>query len=107
MSKNLLVKIDTNFSCRAAITRILKGASQMRLLWVVALSLVITTGLFAQQTQVSGNVTDPSGAVIPNADITIVNVETGAQRETKADNQGRYVMPQLTPGTYKLTAKAA
>lgn len=77
-----------------------------RLLRLFVLALFAITGLFAQQTQLSGTVTDPTGAVIPNASITIVNVETGAQRETTSDNQGRYTMAQLTPGTYKLTAKA-
>src|ERR1019366_9462857 len=53
-----------------------------------------------------GTVTDPTGAVIPGAVVTIVNTETGLQREDKSDSQGRYTMEQLPPGTYKLTAKA-
>jgi hypothetical protein len=77
-----------------------------KILGVLLLSLFAAAGVFAQQTSLSGTVTDPTGAVIPNATITIVNVETGQQREARADNQGRYTMPQLTPGTYKLTARA-
>ena len=60
-----------------------------KLLGVFSLYFCFATGLFAQQTQLSGTVTDPTGAVIPNATITIVNVETGAQREVTADSQGR------------------
>src|SRR5260370_11534964 len=78
-----------------------------KLLGIFPLSLFVVTGLFAQQTQLNGTVSDPTGAVIPNATITIVNVKTGAQREATADSQGRYTMAQLTPGTYKLTAKAS
>ena len=78
-----------------------------KLLVVFALSLFAAIGLFGQQTQLNGTVTDPTGAVIPNASITIANTETGAQRETASDNQGRYTMAQVTPGTYRLTAKAA
>src|SRR6266478_5036347 len=78
-----------------------------KLLGTLSLFVFIATGLFAQQTQLNGTVSDPTGAVIPSATITIVNVQTGAQREATADSQGRYTMAQLTPGTYKLTAKAA
>jgi hypothetical protein len=51
-------------------------------------------------------VTDPSGAVVPSATISIVSVDTGAERTTTSDAQGRYTIQQVTPGTYKLTAKA-
>jgi len=68
--------------------------------------MLCATGLFAQTTSITGTVSDPSGAVIPSASISIVNIETGAQRETTADAQGRYTIQQVVPGTYKLTAKA-
>ncbi len=66
---------------------------------------VLAASLFGQTTALNGTVTDPTGAVIPNAAITIVNVQTAVQRAATSDSQGRYTMPQLTPGTYKLTAK--
>lgn len=78
-----------------------------KLLWVLGFSLSIATVVFGQTTSLTGTVTDPSGAVIPSATITIVNVQTGAQRETTSDPQGRYTMSQLKPGTYRLTAKAS
>ncbi len=78
----------------------------MRTVLGVVLFLFVVAGAFAQQTSLNGTVTDPTGAVIPNASITIVNVETGAQRETKSDHQGRYTIAQVIPGNYKLTAKA-
>lgn len=68
--------------------------------------LFAAAGLFAQTTSLTGTVTDPTGAVIPSASITIVNAQTGAQREVMSDNQGRYTIQQITPGTYQLTAKA-
>jgi hypothetical protein len=74
---------------------------------LAALALLLGTGLFGQTTSLTGTVSDPSGAVIPNAVITVVNVDTGTQREDKSDTQGRYNMESLTPGTYKLTAKAS
>ncbi len=69
--------------------------------------LCFSAVLFGQTTSLTGTVADPSGAVIPGATISIVNVETGAARDAVADTQGRYTMERLTPGTYKLTAKSA
>jgi Carboxypeptidase regulatory-like domain len=77
-----------------------------KLLGILSLS-VLTASLFGQTTSLTGTVADPTGAVIPNATISIVNVDTGLQREDKSDTQGRYTMESLPPGTYKLTGKAA
>ncbi len=70
--------------------------------------LFLTAAAFAQQgtTSLNGVVTDPSGAVIPNAKIAILNVSTGAQRIDSSDSQGRYNFQQLVPGSYKVTATA-
>ncbi|MBL8239259.1 MAG: carboxypeptidase regulatory-like domain-containing protein [Bryobacterales bacterium] len=57
-------------------------------------------------TSVTGLVTDPSGAVVPNASIELNNIENGTRRETTTDANGSYSVPQLTPGTYRLSAKA-
>ena len=69
--------------------------------------LCFSAVLFGQTTSLTGTVADPSGAVIPGATISIVNVETGAPRDAVSDTQGRYTMERLTPGTYKLTARAS
>ncbi|MBI3682583.1 MAG: carboxypeptidase regulatory-like domain-containing protein, partial [Acidobacteria bacterium] len=60
-----------------------------------------------QLTQLSGVVTDPTGAVIPNATLVLEDADRGLRRETTSDSQGRYAFPQVQPGTYKLTGKAA
>ncbi len=62
--------------------------------------------LFGQTSSLTGTVTDPSGAVIPGAQITLTNVKTGALRTTASNETGNYTMAQLTPGTYQLVAKA-
>jgi len=49
-----------------------------------------------------GTVEDPTGAVVPGATITLTNPSTGATREIKADDQGRYSVPNLQAGTYDL-----
>ena len=58
-------------------------------------------------TSLSGTVTDPSGALVGGATVTLSNVRTGAQRQDKSDNAGRYSFSQVQPGKYKLSATAA
>src|SRR5437016_2971285 len=79
----------------------------MRILCLPVLFVLSAVCLSCQTTSLTGTVTDPTGSVIPNATITIVNTQTGVQRATNSDPQGRYTLPQLAPGTYKLTAKTA
>ena len=69
--------------------------------------LLVASLAFGQTTtSVTGLVTDPSGAVVPNASIELNNVDNGSKRETISDTNGSYSVPQLTPGTYRITAKA-
>ncbi len=56
--------------------------------------------------QLAGIVTDSTGAVIPQADVRIVNRDTGAVREAKTNNDGQYLAPGLLPGNYRVTAQA-
>jgi hypothetical protein len=57
--------------------------------------------------QIEGTVTDPSGAVVPGASITIENVNTGFKRELKTDNSGFFRFPVLPLGSYSLKAAAS
>ncbi len=54
----------------------------------------------------TGTVTDPSGAVIPGASVLLKNAGTGAGQETTTNAQGYYRFPLLPPGTYTVTATA-
>lgn len=51
---------------------------------------------------VTGSVTDTSKAVVPDASIQIVNVDTGIRRATTSNQSGLYVLPSLPPGKYEL-----
>jgi len=51
---------------------------------------------------VLGTVLDPSGRGIPQASIEAKNLETTASRATRSDDEGRFAMPLLPPGTYQL-----
>lgn len=53
-----------------------------------------------------GNVTDTSGAVMPNASVTVTEVRTGVTRTAQTTGQGIYTVPYLNPGTYRLEIEA-
>jgi hypothetical protein len=51
---------------------------------------------------ISGVVTDPSGAVVPGATVTITNTETGLSRTATTGTSGEYSAPDLPPGVYRV-----
>jgi Carboxypeptidase regulatory-like domain/TonB dependent receptor len=74
----------------------------------VCLSAFLTTPVAAQVTgaTLSGLITDPSGAGIPNATVAIKNVETGEVRSVPTNGDGFYSAPNLLPGKYEATITA-
>jgi hypothetical protein len=56
--------------------------------------------------QISGQVTDASGSVLPNAAITVTNQDTGLVRNTRTNGDGVYVVPDLPTGKYRVSAEA-
>ncbi|MGH9404628.1 MAG: carboxypeptidase regulatory-like domain-containing protein [Terriglobia bacterium] len=80
------------------------------LLLGAALALVLVpTQTSAQEfrSTLTGQVTDPSGAVIPNATVTAVMNTTGQTYTGKTTSAGVYTIPYVLPGTYTMTVKAA
>lgn len=72
----------------------------------VLLSFVNRAGAQATTGSITGQVTDSTGAVIPNAIITAIEVEKGVQFRGRTDGIGSYVILNATPGPYKVTASA-
>ena len=52
----------------------------------------------------TGTVTDPSGAAVVGAEITLTNKASGTETKFTSDDRGEYVFRNLTPGTYDLKA---
>src|SRR6202166_5440197 len=55
---------------------------------------------------VTGTVTDPSGAVIPNAQVSITNTATGITTNVTTNSAGFYATSNLIPGPYQVTMRA-
>ncbi len=84
----------------------------MKVIWQTLLFVVLvaTCSLsWAQNslTSLRGTVTDPTGAVVPGATITLEDKEKGLNFSKTADASGDYQFPQLQPGKYTITAKAS
>ena len=73
------------------------------LLAISLLAAVVARGQVTTGT-ISGIVADSSGAVLPGAKVTILHEETGITRAAVADAAGRYGVPSLAVGSYKVTA---
>jgi hypothetical protein len=75
-----------------------------------AVLLMVSHVLWAQSPgtgAISGIVSDPSGAVISAAKVTVTNEETKAARSVATTNEGTFRVPLLSPGTYSVRAEAS
>ena len=79
-------------------------AARAALACLAAVLLVPAAG-FAQMTRgsISGTARDASGAVVPGATVTVINVATNATQTVVTDAQGFYRVPALEPGRYTVT----
>ena len=75
----------------------------MRLLYCF-LILLSTLPLWPQASNstVRGTVRDQAQAIIPGADVTLTNANTGVARTTKSNDSGLYAFPAVVPGSYRL-----
>jgi hypothetical protein len=75
----------------------------------IVLFLATSGGIaaYGQSTaRLSGIVTDPSGAAVPQAQVTVRNLFTGGDRVVSSDSAGQYAVPSLQPGNYSVTVHA-
>ncbi len=67
--------------------------------------VLFSSGLWAQAVstaQITGTVKDQSGAVLPGAEVTVTQTDTGVSRNVVSDETGSYTLPNLPIGPYKL-----
>src|SRR3984885_13963612 len=73
---------------------------------LAAFCLIFVAQSLAQEATVLGTVTDPSGAAVPNAAISITNTDTGVVRNLTTNSDGQYVAPDLHIGQYTVRVSA-
>src|SRR5437660_12718998 len=75
---------------------------------ILGLALVFSMPMAAQRITgtLRGQVLDPSGAAVPDAQVTATNQETGVSVKITATSAGTYSFPSLIPGTYKVEVEA-
>src|ERR1700686_2517345 len=76
-------------------------------LMAVMIMVLLTAVAPAQSTQtgdVTGTVTDPSGAVVPGASVTLKSLDTGGSQSTTTNQSGDFRFTLLKPGRYSVSA---
>jgi Carboxypeptidase regulatory-like domain len=78
-----------------------------RVIAVLAVVLVTAGTAWAQTAtgQITGTVTDSTGAVMPGVKVVVTSQQTGLTRETTTSDVGTYVVPLLPVGVYLVTAE--
>jgi len=95
------------------LTKLVSGLSTKRLLLTavpILLSVILPAAAFGQAAgtaSVQGTVTDPTGAAVPGATVTLRQTATGVTRATTSDGAGVYAMPNFPVGPYSLSVTAS
>lgn len=76
--------------------------------FVAALLLVSGSFVFGQvlRGRIEGTIKDPQEQAVPNVALTVANVGTGETLNVVSTDEGEFVVPELKPGTYTITAEA-
>jgi len=69
----------------------------------IAVLALFASACFAQDASLTGRITDPSGAVVPQATVTARSLDTGVSTTTESTGDGYYTLPALRPGRYEIT----
>ncbi len=87
-------------------SRRLRTSSFVTVLLTVGLYSLLATAQTVVNGDISGTVTDPGGAVVSGADVTIISMAEGGRQTTTTNATGLYRFSFLKPGSYKLTIGA-
>ena len=93
-------------TCAMTFRRLAKCLTLRNLCLLAACVVGFSFCASAQTATIVGTVTDPTGSVMPNATITLTNIETGQSRTTTTNDTGQYVAPDLRIGHYDVSAQA-
>jgi hypothetical protein len=100
----LFTRIESQRTGRSGVSpRLLRFQAIMLAIAVLAFTGVRSFAQIDISASLTGLVTDQNGAVIPNALVGVVNVDTGVQAKTTSNGIGSYQFVSLSAGTYKVT----
>lgn len=82
---------------------------QTRVFATIALLAALAAPAIAQETraQLAGTITDPQGAAVPGAAVTVTNIETNTALRLRTNSTGYYEANLLLPGNYMVEVEAA
>src|SRR5438034_3153074 len=75
--------------------------------WAALAAIMLPISAQEYRATITGLVTAPSGAAVPVARVSATNLETGVAVNSQVNGQGRYVIPYLLPGRYKVQVESA
>src|SRR5579884_2752223 len=84
---------------------LLRPLSLSRICLLSALAFAFSVVAVAQEGTILGTVSDPSGAVVPNATVVVTNTGTNQSRRVTTNTEGQYVAPGLQIGHYTVRAE--
>src|ERR1700739_3778604 len=84
----------------------MKSLASVVVCLVLASSLACSQGI-GSSGDIRGTVTDPSGALLPKATLTVLNTETGLRRTAMTDSSGQFRVSNLAPATYDVAVQAS
>jgi len=84
----------------------MKSLACMVVCLVLASSLAYSQGI-GSSGDIQGTVTDPSGALLPRATITVLDTQTGLRRAAMTDSSGQFRVTNLAPAVYDVSAQAS
>jgi hypothetical protein len=87
--------------------RFLKRCDLRLVVLLAALIVLFAAQGLAQEATIVGTVTDPTGAAVPNVNITVTSNDTGLSRALTTSSDGQYVVPALHIGSYSVKASAS
>lgn len=67
--------------------------------------VLVSFSAHAQNAQMTGRITDPTGAVVPQANVSVVASDTGVRRRVASNQEGYYTVPLLQPGRYEVVVQ--
>src|SRR3984893_17903197 len=97
--------VSNHWTMRGSFRMLLYSCFSKQSLVLLCLVLSSVSAHGQSTSSLRGTVTDPSGAVIPGATVTISSSENGSSRRNLTDANGEYSFLQVVPGTYRLTVE--